>query len=90
MARSLSSQKRLRQSKTRAEINRRRKSQIKTAVRHVNDAVHDKDSDKAEKAFRVAAKLLDRFANVGTIHSNKAARKKSQLSKQVQALKTAS
>ena len=88
MARSLSSQKRLRQSKTRAEVNRRRKSQIKTAVRRVTDAVHDKDTDKAEKAFRSAAKLLDRFANVGTIHTNKAARKKSQLSKQVQSLKS--
>jgi len=90
VARSLSSQKRLRQSKTRAEINRRRKSQIKTAVRRVNDAVHDKDADKADKAFRTAAKLLDRFADVGTIHTNKAARKKSQLAKQVNALKSGS
>jgi small subunit ribosomal protein S20 len=90
VARSLSSQKRLRQSETRAECNRQHKSQIKTAIRRVTDAVHDKNSEKAQSALRFACKLLDRNGNRDIIHPNKAARKKGQLMRMVNGLSSAS
>lgn len=88
MARSLSSQKRLRQSKVRETRNRMKKSQVKTAIRRVTDAVHDKKVDVAEQALRNACKLLDRNGH-GVLHPNMAARKKSQLTKMVNGLKSA-
>lgn len=87
MARSLSSQKRLRQSKVRAVRNRNRKSVIKSRVRKVQDAIKAKDAESAEKALREATQLLDRNANRNTIHPNAAARRKSRLAKRINALK---
>ncbi|MCA9257254.1 MAG: 30S ribosomal protein S20 [Phycisphaerales bacterium] len=88
MARSLSSQKRLRQTKVREVRNRMKKSQVKTAIRRVTDAVHDKKLDVAEEALRNAFKLLDRNGH-GILHPNMAARKKSQLTRMVNTLKSA-
>lgn len=90
MARSLSSQKRLRQNKTRGDRNRQHKSQIRTAIRRVSDAVHDKNAEKAQSALRVACRLLDRNGDRNVIHPNKAARKKGQLTRMVNELKAAS
>ncbi len=87
MARSLSSQKRLRQSKTRAARNKARKSQVKTATRKVSDAILQRDVDAAQKALKEAAKLLDRNGTRGTIHPNTAARRKSRLAKRLNAMK---
>ncbi len=89
MARSLSSSKRLRQNQVRAARNRARKSQIKTAVRKVNDLMLQKDAAAAEKALREASKLLDRNGDRNTIHRNAAARRKSRLARKLNALKAA-
>ncbi|MCB9851773.1 MAG: 30S ribosomal protein S20 [Phycisphaerales bacterium] len=88
MARSLSSQKRLRQSKVREIRNRMKKSQVKTAIRRVTDAVHDKKVENAEQALRFACKLLDRSGH-SILHPNMVARKKSQLTRMVAGLKSA-
>lgn len=89
MARALSSQKRLRQSKIRGEKNKARKTQVKSAVRKVRDAIQQRDSEAAEKAFREASKLLDRNGNRKTIHPNAVARRKSRLAKRINELKSA-
>jgi len=67
--------------------NRARKSQIKTAVRKVDDALHKRDLSAAEAAFAAATKLLDRNGCRKTIHPNAAARRKSRLAKRLNALK---
>ena len=89
MARSLSSQKRMRQSITRAERNKSRKSVIKSRVRKVQDAVLHKDATAANKALHEAVVTLDRAAAKKTIHRNTAARRKSRLARRVNALKAA-
>jgi len=89
VARSLSSQKRLRQNQRRAELNRTRKSELKTSVRKVKDAIAAKDVNAAEKAFREAAALLDRNGNRFTLHPKAAARSKSRLAKQLNVAKAA-
>jgi small subunit ribosomal protein S20 len=87
VARSLSSQKRQRQNVKRAARNKARKSVIKTKVRKVRDAIQARDAATSETALREAVKILDRSANGQTIHRNTAARRKSRLAKQLNALK---
>ena len=89
MARSLSSLKRLRQNRVRAARNSARKSQIKTAIRKVNDAILERNVETAEKTFREAVRFLDCNSDRKTIHKNTAARRKSRLAKRINALKAA-
>lgn len=88
MARSLSSQKRQRQNVKRAARNTSRRTQIRTRIRKVRDALTAKDPAAAEQALREASKILDRNATRGTVHPNTAARRKSRLAKRINALKT--
>ena len=87
MARSLSSQKRQRQNVKRAVRNKARKSIIKTKVRKAKETIQARDVATAEKTLRDAARTLDRNANNKTIHPNTAARRKSRLARQLNALK---
>ncbi|HUN81967.1 MAG TPA: 30S ribosomal protein S20 [Phycisphaerae bacterium] len=89
MARSLSSQKRLRQNKTRAARNQARKSALKTHIIKVRDALASRDVNAAMAALHNATQLLDRAANKGTIHRNTAARRKSRMMRRLNTLKTA-
>lgn len=79
----------MRQSATRAERNKARKSVIKSRVRKVQDAVLHKDATAAGKALNEAVITLDRAAAKRTIHRNTAARRKSRLAKRVNSLKAA-
>jgi small subunit ribosomal protein S20 len=86
VAHSLSAKKRIRQNVKRRERNRARKSVIKGVVRKLDDAIHDKDVETAEKEFRAAVKKIDKTASKGTFHKNTAARKKSRLAKRLNKL----
>ena len=54
------------------------KSELKTLERGVRTA---SDADTAKAGLKAFAKRLDQAAAAGTIHPNKAARKKSRLAK---------
>lgn len=62
------------------------KSELKTNVRKVRDAVAAGDKDAAQSALRVAGVKLDKAVSKGVIHKNQAANRKSSLAKQVAAL----
>ncbi|WP_061962388.1 30S ribosomal protein S20 [Demequina flava] len=62
------------------------KSELKTNVRKVRDAVSAGDKDKATEALKVASVKLDKAVSKGVIHKNQAANRKSSLAKQVAAL----
>ena len=62
------------------------KSELKTHVRRVREAVAGGDKDSAQAALVVASKKLDKAASKGVIHANQAANKKSALAKSVAAL----
>jgi small subunit ribosomal protein S20 len=83
---SLSAKKRVRQNATRRERNRARKSVLKSDVRKLGDAIHDKKADEARQLLRIVAKRIDQNAAKGTIHRNTAARRKSRLAKRVNKL----
>lgn len=88
MAHSLSSKKRIRQNARRRQINRTRKGSLKTQIRKFEDAVHDKDLAVADQELVKVTKALDRSAARGSLHRNKAARKKSRLQLRINKLKS--
>lgn len=62
------------------------KSELKTQVRHVREAVAAGDKEAATAALATASRHLDKAASKGVIHLNQAANRKSALAKQVAAL----
>ena len=62
------------------------KSELKTHIRRVREAVAGGDKDAASVALIEASRKLDKAVSKGVIHSNQAANKKSALAKSVAAL----
>lgn len=62
------------------------KSELKTQIRKVREAIATGDKSTAELAFKKASVKLDKAASKGVIHANQAANRKSSLAKQVGAL----
>ena len=59
------------------------KSELKTYVRRVREAVAAADKDKATTALVDASRKLDKAVSKGVIHANQAANRKSALAKAV-------
>ncbi len=57
------------------------KSEIKTAIRKVDEAVAAGDAEAAKAAAQEASRLLDRAASKGVLHKNTAANHKSTVMK---------
>lgn len=87
MAHSLSAKKRVRQNAKRRAINRARKSQIKTQIKHFESALSSGDVEAASEQYRLVACKLDKTAASSTMHKKTAARKKSRLAKRLNSLK---
>jgi small subunit ribosomal protein S20 len=60
---------------------------VRTYIKKVNAAIANKDYDQAMAAYRDAMPVIDRMADKGIIHKNKAARHKSRLNAHIKALK---
>jgi small subunit ribosomal protein S20 len=84
-----SAEKRLRQSLVRRGRNRQMKSAMKSQIRKVRELVESGDVEKAEEAYRLAAKKLDRAGAKNVIHPNRAARTKSRLQRLIKTQKSA-
>ena len=87
MAHSLSAKKRVRQNARRNRINRARKSQVKTQIKHFEQALAGGDVKAASEQYRLVARKLDKIAGSSTMHKNTTARKKSRLAKKLNSLK---
>lgn len=87
MAHSLSAKKRIRQNTKRRVINRARKSQIKTQIKHFEEALSSGDIEAAREQYELVVKKLDKTAATSTMHKKTAARKKSRLAKKLNSLK---
>jgi len=87
VAHSLSAKKRIRQNAKARDVNRARKSRVKTQIKHFDDAISDANIEKATQEFRLVAKKLDETASTSTMHKKTAARKKSRLAKKLNQLK---
>jgi small subunit ribosomal protein S20 len=86
MANSPSSKKRARQAARRAEINKARRSRMRTFVRKVEEAIATGDLAAATEALRVAQPEIMRSVTKGVLHRNTASRKISRLAGRVNAL----
>lgn len=62
------------------------KSELKTHVRRVREAVAGGDKDAAAAALVTASRKLDKAVSKGVIHANQAANRKSALAKAVNGL----
>jgi small subunit ribosomal protein S20 len=62
------------------------KSELKTYVRRVREAVAAGDKDAATTALNAASRKLDKAVSKGVIHANQAANRKSAIAKTVNAL----
>ena len=86
MANTPQSQKRARQNERRFEINKARRSRIRTFLRRVEEAIASGDAGAAKTALQAAQPELDRGVSKGVLHKNTVARKMSRLSNLIKAL----
>ena len=89
MANSPSARKRARQAENRRQHNASLRSMVRTSIKKVVKAIDTKDVEAAKAAYTAAVPVIDRMADKGIIHKNKAARHKSRLNAQIKALATA-
>jgi len=81
-----SAKKRAVQSEKRRKHNASRRSMVRTFIKKVDAAIAAGDKEAAQNAFTVMQPLVDRQAAKGLIHKNKAARHKSNLTAQINAM----
>ncbi|MBC8240838.1 MAG: 30S ribosomal protein S20 [Alphaproteobacteria bacterium] len=86
MANSPQAKKRIRQTLRRTEVNRDRRSTIRTHLRNVEDAIAGGDAAVAKAALQAAEPRVARGAQKGLFHKNQAARKISRLTARVKAM----
>jgi len=87
MANTRSAIKRIRQNQKRRDHNRVYRNRARTFVKKARVAQHGTSIDAAIEATRLAIQDLDKAASRGVIHANNAARRKSRLMKQLNAMK---
>jgi small subunit ribosomal protein S20 len=83
MANTTSAKKATRKIARRTLINKSRRSQMRSAVRSVEEAIKQGDRDAALKAMAHAEPELMRAAQSRIVHKNNASRKVSRLSHQI-------
>lgn len=86
MANTLQAKKRVRRNANREEINKARRSRIRTFVKKVEQAVEAGNADEAKLALKEAQPELMRGVTKGVLHKKTASRKVSRLAKRVKAL----
>ena len=86
MANTDQSKKRARQIERRTEINKARRSRIRTFLRKVEEAIASGDQDAARSALQAAQPELMRGVTKGVYHKNTASRKISRLASRVKAI----
>lgn len=89
MANTSSAKKAVRKISHRTAVNKSRRSEMRTQLRKVEEALTAGNAAGATAAMGVAAPLLMRAAQKGIVHKNTASRKVSRLSLRMKKLATA-
>ena len=79
MANTKQSKKRAKQAEKHRQHNASLRSMMRTQIKKVINAVAAGNKADAEAAYKAAVPVIDRMADKGIIHKNKAARHKSRL-----------
>ncbi|KXF79029.1 30S ribosomal protein S20 [Paramesorhizobium deserti] len=86
MANTPSAKKAVRKIDARTQVNKARRSRVRTFLRKFEDAVASGDKAAAQAAFKVAEPEMMRAASKGVVHKNTASRKISRLAKRLKTL----
>jgi len=86
MANTPQAKKRARQNEARFQVNKARRSRIRTFLRKAEEAIESGDKEAAAAAVRALQPELMRGVTKGVFHKNTAARKMSRLSARVKAI----
>lgn len=86
MANSPSAKKRVRQTARRTEVNKARRSRVRTFIRKVEEAIAAGDQASALDALKAAQPEIMRGSNKGVMHKNTASRKVSRLHHRIKAM----
>jgi small subunit ribosomal protein S20 len=86
MANNASSKKRARQTERKTDVNKARRSRIRTYLRKVEEAIASGNQEVAAAALKSAQPELMRGVTKGVLHKNTASRKMSRLASRVKAL----
>lgn len=86
MANTPQAKKRARQNDKARVHNASLRSMVRTYLKKVIAAIEAGDAEAAKAAYIAAVPVIDRMADKGILHKNKAARHKSRLNAQVKAL----
>ncbi|MDF2369636.1 MAG: 30S ribosomal protein S20 [Rhizobiaceae bacterium] len=86
MANTSSAKKATRKIARRTEVNKNRRSRVRSFIRTVEEAIASGDQTVAAAALKAAQPEMMRAANKGVVHANTASRKISRLAKRVHAI----
>jgi small subunit ribosomal protein S20 len=88
LANTKQSKKRARQSVAHREHNAALRSMVRSYIKKVAKLTAEGKKQEAEAAYKEAVPVIDRIADKGLIHRNKASRHKSRLNQHIRALKS--
>lgn len=80
-----SAKKRIRVTRKKTELNRRRKSEINTYIKRFETAIEEGNIENAQELLKIIDRKLKRAAHKNVIHKNAASRRISSLTKKLNA-----
>lgn len=83
MASHKSALKRIKQTRTRTDLNRSHRSKLRHQIRALRTALDSKDKAAAQQLLAPTLALIDHSIHKGILHANTAARYKSRLSRRL-------
>ncbi len=86
MANTKSAKKAARQTNRRTEVNKARRTRLRSSVRKVEEAIASGDKNAAAAALKEAEPVIVRTGQKGVVHRKTASRKVSRLAKRVGAM----
>ena len=86
MANTKSAKKAARQTNRRTEVNKARRTRLRSSVRKVEEAIASGDKNAAAAALKAAEPVIVRSGQVGVVDRKAASRKVSRLAKRVGAM----
>ena len=86
MANTTSAKKAARKIAARTEVNKSRRSRMRTFIRKVEEAIASGDKKVANEALKAAQPEIQRAATGGIVHKNTADRKVARLNNRIKAL----
>jgi small subunit ribosomal protein S20 len=86
MANTKSAKKAARQAVRRTEVNKARRTRLRSSVRKVEEAIASGDKAAAVAALKEAEPIIARTSQTGVVHRKTASRKVSRLAKRIGAM----